>query len=66
MKPLLDQLEKTENPDLEHRLRIISQAMDYSIVRLHKKQNPPLCAIRIAKALGMKPEILALLKELDK
>ncbi|MDD2331514.1 MAG: hypothetical protein PHI68_02545 [Candidatus Cloacimonetes bacterium] len=59
---LLEKIDAARNPDLKERLALISQAMDYRLLRLSGKQNPPLCAIRIAKALGLRSEILEHLK----
>lgn len=44
--------------DLDSRLKMLNQAMDYGIVRLDKGQSPPRCAIRIARILGMPSELI--------
>ncbi len=44
--------------DLDARLKMLNQAMDYEIVRLPQGQLPPRCAIRIARILGMPQKII--------
>ncbi|MGC9361608.1 MAG: MutS-related protein [Candidatus Syntrophosphaera sp.] len=40
------------------RLKVLSEAMDYSLKRLKKNQEPPLSAIRVARILGLPAPIL--------
>ena len=54
-----------QDSDLEHRLRHLSEAMDYRLIKLSRRQSPPRAAVRIARALGLPEEILSLIpKEL--
>lgn len=57
----LDSLSR--DSELELRLRRLSEAMDYSLIRLGENQDPPHAAISIAKALGLPPEILTKIPE---
>jgi hypothetical protein len=50
---------KAQNPkDANERLKILNEAMDYSIKRLKKNEAPPLNAINVARILGMPEEVL--------
>ncbi len=50
---------KTEvKSELKKRLKLLSEAMDYSIIRLADKESPPMCALRIAEILGLDQSIL--------
>ncbi len=51
-----------EHSDLAKRLKLLSEAMDYTLIRLKKNQAPPMAAIKIARALGLPKEILDLLE----
>lgn len=50
--------------DLKHRLSALAEAMDYNIVKLEQGQVPPMCAMSIAEALGMHPDILQKAREI--
>ncbi|MDZ4121179.1 MAG: hypothetical protein U1C33_02065 [Candidatus Cloacimonadaceae bacterium] len=56
-------LKSNKDIPLDKRLTLLSQAMDYNIIRLTKKQNPPLCALSIAEILGLDEKILALARD---
>lgn len=47
------------------RVKALSEAMDYKLRRLRRNQAPPLCAIRVARVLGLPEAILKHLKDLD-
>jgi hypothetical protein len=51
-------LEKMQDSNLETRLALLSEAMDYSLLPVSEKTAPPKCAIRIAGILGLPAEIL--------
>ena len=58
---------KAQNPeDANERLKILNEAMDYSIKRLKKNEAPPLNAINVARILGMPEEILKYTEIKDK
>ena len=58
---------KSQNPrDANERLKILNEAMDYSIKRLKKNEAPPLNAINVARILGMPEEILKYTEIKDK
>ena len=46
--------------DLSQRLKVLSEAMDYRLIRLRKGQNPAQAALEIARALGLDEEIIKL------
>lgn len=46
--------------DLSKRLKVLSEAMDYRLIKLKKGQNPARAALEIARALGLDEEILKL------
>ncbi len=48
---------------LKERLKLLSKAMDYRLIRLETRQAPPPAAVRIARALGLPEEILEHLKD---
>lgn len=54
-----------EHSDLAQRLKLLSEAMDYRLIRLKKNQAPPMAAIRIARALGLPKEILDILEGIN-
>ncbi|HOM78658.1 MAG TPA: hypothetical protein PLZ47_01060 [Candidatus Cloacimonas acidaminovorans] len=54
----LKRLEKMQDSNLETRLALLSEAMDYSLLPVSEKTAPPKCAIRIAGILGLPAEIL--------
>ncbi|HHV37384.1 MAG TPA: AAA family ATPase [Candidatus Cloacimonetes bacterium] len=49
-----------ETEDLKHRLKLLSDAMDYSLVKLDESKSPPLDALKIARILGLPDEIITL------
>ena len=49
--------------ELPARLRLLSEAMDYRLIRLKKGHRPPRAALRIAAALGLDPRILRRVKD---
>lgn len=51
-------LQDTPDTDTKHRLRLLSEAMDYSLIALKGKGSPPQCAVKIAAILGMPQEVL--------
>ena len=58
---------KAQNPrDANERLKILNEAMDYSIKRLKKNEALPLNAINVARILGMPEEILKYTEIKDK
>lgn len=50
---------------LKDRLKLMSQAMDYRLIRLDGLQSPPPAAVKIARALGLPEAILQYLKGLE-
>lgn len=46
------------NTGLTKRLKLLSEAMDYRIIRLRDKELPPMCALQIAGILGLEESIL--------
>jgi len=46
--------------DLSQRLKVLSEAMDYRLIKLKKGQNPARAALEIARALGLDEEIIKL------
>ncbi|MBM4403117.1 MAG: hypothetical protein FJ042_01805 [Candidatus Cloacimonetes bacterium] len=53
-----DQGDEMTKADLEKRLKLLNQAMDYKIIRLPRGKLPPRCALRIARILGMPAELI--------
>ncbi|MCB5234269.1 MAG: hypothetical protein LHW60_03345 [Candidatus Cloacimonetes bacterium] len=57
-------IDKAINPlhteDIKHRLKLLSDAMDYSLVKLDESKTPPLDALKIARILGLPDEIITL------
>lgn len=51
-------LQNTPDTDTRHRLKLLSEAMDYSLIALKGKGSPPQCAVKIASILGLPQEIL--------
>lgn len=47
---------------LKERLKLLSKAMDYRLIRLETRQAPPPAAVKIARALGLPEAILQYLK----
>ncbi|MEN6444892.1 MAG: hypothetical protein ABFC98_02465 [Candidatus Cloacimonas sp.] len=60
-EPSFKRLEQMTDCNLETRLALLSEAMDYSLMPVSQKTAPPKCAIRIARILGLPEEILAML-----
>ena len=52
-------LKKLPKDNLQNMLKLLSEAMDYALIKLPAGQNPPQCAAQIAALLGLPPEILA-------
>lgn len=51
-----------QDSSLEERLKLLANAMDYSIINEDSGTKPPMNAIRIAEILGLEKEIVALIK----
>lgn len=51
-------LENLPDTSLESRLKLLSEAMDYSLERISGSSTPPRCAVRIATILGLPQGIL--------
>lgn len=51
-------LKKLPQDNLKNMLKLLSEAMDYALVKLPAGQNPPQCAVQIAALLGLPSEIL--------
>ncbi|MBW6514693.1 MAG: hypothetical protein K0B87_08060 [Candidatus Syntrophosphaera sp.] len=47
------------------RLKVLNEAMDYSLRRLKKNQAPPFSAVRVARILGLPEEILKYIGKKD-
>jgi DNA mismatch repair ATPase MutS len=56
-------LQNIKDTDLETRLKLLSQAMDYSLELSLGSSIPAKCAVSIARILGLPEAILSLLKE---
>jgi DNA mismatch repair ATPase MutS len=51
-------LQNLPEADLKSRLRLLSEAMDFSLIRLQAATPPPQCAVKIATILGLPKAIL--------
>lgn len=51
-------LQSLPEGDMKSRLKLLSEAMDYALIRLQKATPPPQCAVKIATILGLPQAIL--------